>query len=389
VTEVGPEGQRDQQTGFPLPRSGAADRDIDLLLLTGAGASCGFGTQGRPLPLMGDWAKDIYGHLLKDAPGCVVVTGLTDDMSGPDFERQLGTFLRQRDALRMFEPLIKPSLQLPGVPPDAAMTGGGVVGWYSAATTQFDRVLGVIAESLYRLFATPTADLQAASGAYGRLLDALELAPRQSRLVLATTNYDTIGERALADNGWLPDWGEMPPQLFGSAVVPIQVEGILDGMPRYVPVLHLHGCVGWYRKDDQVLPTRANRHDSTYGTPVVVYPDPEKDYGGDLVIAGLWGQFCLALDRAKRVLILGHSLNDRAVLQEVLRRVRPHSRIAVSILADAGNRTEFDSSATDLMERVRTELSQARIFPLRFGPDFEPDRTSFRSWLSDTEAATL
>ena len=389
MTEVGSEGQRDEQSRFPLPRSGAAERDIDLLLLTGAGASCGFGTQGRTLPLMGDWAKDIFGHLLKDAPGCVVVTGLTEDMSGPEFERQLGTFLRQRDALRKFGPLIEPSLQLPGVPPDAVMTGGGVVGWYSAASRQFDRVLEVLANSLYRLFAAPFVDLRAASSAYGRLLDALEMVPRQSRLVLATTNYDTIGERALTDNGWLPDWGEVPPQLFDSAVLPIQVNGILDGMPRYVPVLHLHGCVGWYRKDDHVMPTRASRYDSSFGTPVVVYPDPAKEYDGDVVIAGLWSQFCVALDRAKRVLILGHSLNDRAVLQEVLRRVRPHSRIAVSILADAGDGTKFDSSATPLMELVRTELSQARIFLLRFGPDFEPDRSSLRTWLLDTEAATL
>jgi hypothetical protein len=389
VTKGGLIGASSSQNEWRTLPSGSRDRDIDLLLLTGAGASCGFGAQGQSLPLMADWAKDIFSRLQKEAPGCIGVTGLTANMSGPEFERQLGSFLRQRDAFSKIEPLIEPSFNLNGVPSEAATIGGGVRAWYKATDSQLDRVLEVIAGSLYKLFGAPSVDLGVAKEAYSRLLSALGLVPRRSRLVVATTNYDTIAEWALGEIGWLPDWGEMPPRPFGSAPVPIQVDSILNGIPRYVPVLHLHGSVGWYLKNGEVLPNRATTYNSDFGTPVVVYPDPDKAYDGDPVIAGLWAQFGFALDRAKRVLILGHSLNDRGILREVRQRVLPQSRVGISILTDASDRSQFDSSSSGLMDLVRTQLAEAKIFPLRFGGDFDPDATEFRKWLEDTEDLNL
>ena len=30
----------------------------------------------------------------------------------------------------------------------------------------------------------------------------------------------------------------------------LQLRTLLDGMPRYVPILHLHGRAGWYRRNE-------------------------------------------------------------------------------------------------------------------------------------------
>ena len=37
------------------------ERDIDVVLVTGAGASRAFGVNGKPMPLMGDWSDGFTG----------------------------------------------------------------------------------------------------------------------------------------------------------------------------------------------------------------------------------------------------------------------------------------------------------------------------------------
>src|SRR5205814_1660200 len=108
-----------------------------------------------------------------------------------------------------------------------------------------DRIVEVIRASLYEEFGARSFDRGAAQGAYGGLLEALRIGPTD-RWVYATTNYDPIGETAIADCGRLPDYGVAPFDLTREA--PIVAHNLLDGMPRYVPVLHLHGRVGWYRR---------------------------------------------------------------------------------------------------------------------------------------------
>lgn len=63
-------------------------------------------------------------------------------------------------------------------------------------------------------------------------------------------------------------------------------------------------------------------------------PDPDKVYDQDDIIIALWQQFGEALARAKRVFVLGHSLNDRYLLRALLQNVQPLDRIAVTVLAD-------------------------------------------------------
>jgi hypothetical protein len=44
------------------------ERDIGVVLVAGAGASCAFGVNGKPMPLMGDWSlPDLMRHLARGA----------------------------------------------------------------------------------------------------------------------------------------------------------------------------------------------------------------------------------------------------------------------------------------------------------------------------------
>jgi hypothetical protein len=82
----------------------------------------------------------------------------------------------------------------------------------------------------------------------------------------------------------------------------LEVSGIIDGIGRYVPVLHLHGRVGWYRRDQRVYVANVIKHDQGFGVPIVMLPDPDKVYDQDDIIIsrfteeGGWPQFGLPPD---------------------------------------------------------------------------------------------
>src|ERR1700722_14392443 len=80
---------------------------------------------------------------------------------------------------------------------------------------------------------------------YQGLFTSLGLAGPGAGLVYATTSYDTIGEHAISRSGRPLDWG-LPPALEHGNLNRLLIPGLLDGLPRYIPVLHLHGRVGWF-----------------------------------------------------------------------------------------------------------------------------------------------
>lgn len=132
-----------------------------------------------------------------------------------------------------------------------------------------------------------------ATAAYKRLFDLLGLTSR-SKLVVATTNYDNLAECCLEQVGRLADTGEVRP-LGAIPPRPFQVGGLLEGMPRYTPVLHLHGAVGWYRgPDGSVFAVSGGKLNESHGEPVLMLPDPDKDYGVEPVITEIWAQFTTA-----------------------------------------------------------------------------------------------
>jgi hypothetical protein len=356
----------------------AAARDIDIVLVTGAGASRPFGVNGTELPLMADWADHLV-RKLGQGIGYLDMTGLRSGMSGEDFEIHLGRFLQNTQAFQHISTFLGPSLMLPGVAVNPhAMTVQSMTDWHQQTVGHLGQMTGLIYESLYELFGDPSADYGAAASAYGGLFATLGLGA-DSKLVYATTNYDKVGERAIQDAGAMPDWGAPPPVTPGSEV-PIRVAGLLDGLPRYTPVLHLHGRVGWFQRDESVYEANVVRYQAEFGAPLVMLPDPDKDYEQDGMIIAMWQEFSSALARAKRVLVLGHSLNDQFLLRALVQNVQPLERIAVSVLGDDQNPPQPHDSAAPVLAKIQQYLGSAAIVPIRFGRNADEGSVGIRTW---------
>lgn len=344
-------------------------RDIDLVLVTGAGASREFGARDKPLPLMADWSNALFEKLWKANTSYLEMTGLKKDLPGEKFEERLGTFLRQVQAFPSVADLIAQSMSLPDTPND--LKAQGVLDrWIKNLTSHQGEILELINESLYEQFANRYLNVDGAAKAYEILLAALEVKPKFNSLVVATTNYDPLAEAALQKLGYLPDWG-MSAYSRGQEEVFINVDNILEGMPRYTPVLHLHGRVGWHRRtgeDNRVYAQwspQYSRHNSEI--PVVMLPDPEKTYDGDDVINTIWGQFTEALSRAKLVFVLGHSLNDKRLVEALRHYVDSPERIIISLLADGDNTERFDQNlGTFVFDFIAKQFPDATLIPMKF-----------------------
>lgn len=360
----------------------ARERDIDVVLVTGAGASRAFGVNGKPMPLMGDWSDHLV-RQLGQRSGYREATGLRQGMDGEEFEARLGRFLQDAEAFRRISDLLEPSVRFQDFGPGThVMTAHGVMEqWHSQAVHHFSEITKLIHESLYELFADAAVDLDAAAHAYQGLFGSLGLTGPDSRLVYATTNYDTIGEHAISRSGRPPDWGQ-PPTLEHGSLTRLVIPGLLAGLPRYVPVLHLHGRVGWFRRPDgQVYSSEVTRYQAGFGIPLVMLPDPDKVYDQDDVIIAMWREFSEALARAKRVLVLGHSLNDQFLLRALQQNVQPFDRIAVSVLADQHDPRRPDASAGPVIAKIADRLGNAAAIPIRFGG--RPEQASamaIRTW---------
>jgi hypothetical protein len=359
-------------------------RDLELVLLTGAGASCPLGVGGKALPLMQDWSNHVVQKLSSlgsDGYAMLKASGLSENLGGYEFEDRLGTFLRAVGAFEQIGPLVEPSLDFMSVP--GSIKGQGELGrWYYAVTEQLKKAVSAVHASLYDLFGDPLVDLDAASAAYGGLLAQLGISAG-SRWVYATTNYDTIGERVIRRlGGRPPDWGELP-SLDSTGEKQLDVRNIVDGVGRFVPVLHLHGRIGWHQRSaDQggyVYASQTKSWMDGIGAPVVMLPDPKKLYDEHDVIFELWRQFKIALGRAQRVFVLGHSLNDPAIV-EALRAVEP-ARVAVAVLAKVGGVPEVDPAAEQVLDLLRRELPGVTSFPLIFGQRLSPQvSTAIARW---------
>jgi hypothetical protein len=361
------------------------EQDIDWLLITGAGASCPFGLNGTRLPLMTDWAEALVKKLVDGPSGFLGISGLHGGMSATQFEEQLGRFLNQVTAFAQVKDVVVTSRNLSLTEPATQVaTTGTLESWYEQTKSQLGQIVDRIHESLYEQFAEPQWDAPKARDAYRDLFQMLGI-NASSRWVYATTNYDRIGETAIELADMLPDWGE-PSRTSMPGERPIQVDQLLDGIPRYVPVLHLHGRIGWYRRldfggveDGGVYSNTSTRHQPGFGVPIVMLPDPAKVYDSDSIINALWSQFLHALRRARRVFVLGHSLNDAALVSAIRDNVRSHGIVAVTALAKEGTDI-FEESGQAVAEKVENELGSAMVIPMRFG-ELGSGRAAIENWL--------
>jgi len=345
-----------------------ADPDIELVLITGAGASRAFAAQGE-FPLMGDWAKAVLKKLTDKgaSPGHRQLVNLDgangQSLSGPEFEARLGDFLRRAIAFDSVEPFIKASNELSdqpqGIRNSYDQSGRLLIEQWFAVTRQgVDAVREWLNEVLYEIFGSPGVNTFTVPKAYDALLQALGVT-QATPMVLATTNYDRVGETALAELGRLIDWGRTP-QLQQSPNAPLEVANLLGGLPRFTPVLHLHGRLGWFAKDGRLVDMQVDQYAPHWGTPIVMWPDDKKDAMAYSIpaINELWTQFGLALSRARKVVVVGHSLHD-PYLVEALQKVDT-PRLAITLYNAEG------PSAVDTRRTMEQNLPGATPIPFEF-----------------------
>jgi hypothetical protein len=362
------------------------ERDIGLVLITGAGASCAFGVNQTQLPMMREWSDTLVTRLRQKGPGFLEATGLEPDLDAEEFEKRLGEFLQSSEAFKSIGRLLDP---VRAMDPKRSPFPNGQEWhtWHLNAESKLDEIVTVIYASLYELFAQPAIDPVLAQEAYAALVRVFGI-DRDSRWVYATTNYDVVGENALYELGLKPDFGE-DAYVPGRSERPLRVNGLLDGLPRFVPVLHLHGRVGWFRREGAPYSAEIGTFDNAYGTPIVMLPDLEKVYEVDAVIDPIWRQFREALQRAQRVFVLGHSLHDKALIRALTDNVQPKQRIAVTFLPSHEEpRQAADADAVSVRDRVEKELTGAATIPMRFegGGRLETRdiwTTAVESWLQE------
>jgi hypothetical protein len=119
-------------------------------------------------------------------------------------------------------------------------------------------------------------------------------------------------------------------------------------------------------------------------------PDPDKVYDKDDVINTLWREFALALRRAKRVLVLGHSLNDAFLLRSLVDNVWPYERIAVTGLPDQLDREGLAPPGREVEDKVRNAFGGGpSMVPLAFGSEADRPVPAIESWAERLQKAGL
>ena len=91
-------------------------------------------------------------------------------------------------------------------------------------------------------------------------------------------------------------------------------------------------------------------------------------------------QFAEALARAKRVLVLGHSLNDSFLLRALIQNVQPFDRIAITVLEDEQDQDQPHQSAGPVLAKISQDLVNAAIVPIRFGSSPDAGIKGLRTW---------
>jgi hypothetical protein len=300
---------------------------------------------------MSDWADSLCESLdqkeLRLAEGCHLRPGMT----GPEFEQNLGLLLRWQQIRHLesrFEGL-----------------GGGNIGEPINAVTKsrdrIDRRMALVMETLnatlFREFGQGQVDDEKARKAYGLLLDYLE----RPDLILATTNYDGSAEAALVGLGLDIDTGfrRRP-----SRTPILKPQGLVTERRGNIPAIHLHGAVGWYERDGNVGEYHADLdYNPSLGSPVVLYPDPDKDPTHDATVNLLWAEFQAAVDEVDSILVVGHSLHDPALVR-VLKDAAGSKPVVITYL------NPEDRNA------VLVTVPGAAAVPMDFGPELATDSSN-------------
>ncbi len=320
---------------------------MDTLLITGAGASRNLGVGDSKMPLMGDWAGTLCEALNSRESGLADASQLDPQFDGPQFERALGELLewdRVRPLEEKFEALGFQNFT--GAPKEKVRQARQLT------TRRLANIKAAVHSTLYRQFSHVAVDDDKAVSAYRSLLKQL----REPGVAIATTNYDRSAESALLRlghrvvNGFV---GEPPRRMV------FEPSSLAEMRGQGVTLLHLHGAVGWYERNGEVVLDNAEEEfDASRGSPVVLYPDPRKRPSENVIVAELWRELEVAVERAKRILVIGHSLHDQPLVEILRGRGRSRQqKLAVSCY-DAADQ-----------KRVKLLLPEAFTFKLDFTPE--------------------
>lgn len=232
-------------------------------------------------------------------------------------------------------------------------------------------------------------DTAAAADAYAALhtlLRSTDQKGRQSYLAHATTNYDLAIEAALdADttseliSGFASRRGDA-----ASRFTPNLLTSVNDST-RLVPVLHLHGAVGWYEHSGDVV--RRTPADETFDerrVPALLLPDEQKDptaFGPPA--AQIWGAFRHHLRNATHILVLGQSLHDAHIVN-LLTADDVAAAITIVVHVSPTPAGDFDIATSPEIEHLQRTLPGATLIGGEFGPKRATaglDRHAVQSWL--------
>lgn len=318
---------------------------VDCLIVTGAGASRNLGSGDSQLPLMGDWSATLCNQLDHEEAGLAQACGLNPEFDGPEFEIAIGEVL-EWDRVRRLEKKFEP-LALQG------FSGAPLGKVREARQNTTDRLVkfkAAMNHTLYTQFGQEAVDDDKAERAYGSLLSQLG----EQNFAIATTNYDRSAESALfsLDHHVVNGFVGKPPRrrVF-------EPSNLAENRGRGTTLLYLHGAVGWYERDGNVILDHPDeRFDPNRGSPVVLYPDPDKKPAEAAIVSELWQELEFLANEARSVLVLGHSLHDEP-LRETLATLGSNQRLAVSYYSKEDK------------ERVERLLPLALSFHLDFSVD--------------------
>jgi hypothetical protein len=360
------------------------ERDLDLVLVTGAGASREL--TNPPFPLMAEWSAALRKHLISKGMHLSEIVNLPDGASGYEFEERLGAFLRETQAFQSVGPLISRTINFPNLP--SSFNGNtNINDWHYQICQFLVQAVAAIHESLVEEFGKRTYSTKKGSDAYRAVLGNMKIQQGVSKWVCANTNYDQNSEGIIYDLGFKPNFGVIEHPRGGEKIV--KVTGLVQGMgSQEVPVLHLHGSVGWFQRvDGSTYATASGAVPQTFGDiPIVMLPDPDKDYQSNSTIRDTWIEFRNALTRAQKILIVGHSLHDKVLVDSLKELVEPITRVGVAIEGRASDQLPSRAGA-ELVKRIPDLFGRTlATFPIQFGEKLRTDVSqSIQDWVSDTE----
>jgi hypothetical protein len=397
------------------------DSALNVLVITGAGASANLGVDDTALPMMGGWADDLIPRL-GYAAGQL---GLAPNTDGPTFEQIIGRFLNSSRSLPAVEALgfMGEMTNLLGNTPGSS--GGNFLAWQSTARTNIESLNQQLWESLWRNFGRRRVDGKKAGAAYGALHDLI----RESRgedgspcyIAHVTTNFDPAIEMAIGVStypstepldGFAASTGYGRPRWAPNLLTTGRANS--DGR---IPVVHIHGAVGWYfdPDDENVIQRRPSDDDfDPRLSPALLLPDDTKR--PDLFpvpLIQVWEQFQILLREATHVFVMGHSLHDTYLVNAIKDAAKPtavmslgsritsestvaeerKNRLAAAKLGDQGSAKDAlayilegqwvlrDRSEAD---RIRQAIPDAVVIPGAFGsgePGGDFDTAAFTKWI--------